>query len=380
MFIHYLLQPVLLLVAYSPFLASSRSIPNSIRYQVSAKAVEVETVQASGNSYARTLKLSDGTLLLGYAHESGTARTLEVSISKNDGQSFEPYSQITHRDSHADLSNLFLIEVGSTNPPTVLAAFRNHDKDDNDKFTYFRITICQSLDGGKTWEYLSQAVEFSADSTDGWGVWEPFMRIGDDGNIQLTYSGELSAHNQETFRTISSDGKSWSTPVDLQIHKESEQLRDGMQGIIKVKDQKDQRDALVMVFETTTRGEHAFNVEYAVSYDDGATYAARGNLYTPADAGRQAGSPQIINTGGDNLAVVFMTDEDMGSPNWPDVAQVKAVTSSGLKAGTIEWTTTPQVVGDGNSHWPGLLQFDGKVLGTFDQNGVVKAQIIDFRS
>lgn len=379
MFFNPLLHLLLLLVSYLPSLASSRSIPIPARDVARTEPVKVQTAHETDNSYARTLKLKDGSLLLGYTHFNSTSRTLEISRSLDDGQSFEPYGHVLHRDSFGDIDNIFLIEVGSTTPPTVLAAFRNHDKNQDGQYTHFRITICRSLDGGKTWRYISQAVEYSAGSTGGWGVWEPFMRHGDDGKIHLTYSGELSANNQQTFRTISEDGKYWSEPVDLQVHKDSEELRDGMQGIAKVKDQKTGRDALVMVFETTRRGDHKYNIEYAISYDDGATYVKRGNVYTPVD-GKQAGSPQIVCNDNGRLAVLFMTDESMSTQSWPGIAQIKSVTSTGLKDGVVEWTTAPRAVAEGNSHWPGLLGMDGNILGTYEINGDLKAEFIDIEN
>ncbi|KAK9769882.1 putative Sialidase [Seiridium cardinale] len=373
---------LLLLLSCLPFLASCRSIPK-VEYQdlssrnLSTTSIKIQPIQASNNSYVRAVQLSDNSLLLSYTHSDGAARTIEILRSTDDGQSFKPYGEIAHRDSNADMDNAFLLEVGHTKPPTVLAAFRNHDQNDDGDYTWFRITVCRSKDGGKSWKFASQAVEFSAESTDGLGVWEPFMRIGEGGKIEMTYSGELAADNQETFKTVSENGSTWSRPVNLKVHDESKKLRDGMQGIVKVKDQKNGTDALVMVFETTTRGESMFNVEYAVSYDGGSNYTDRDVVYMPADT-KQAGSPQVVNVGDHGLAVLFMTDESTSTQDWPSVAQVKSVTSDGLKDGKIEWSTTPEIVGDGDSHWPGLLGFDGKVFGTYDRSGAIQGKFLDF--
>ncbi|KAI1845897.1 hypothetical protein JX265_011207 [Neoarthrinium moseri] len=389
MFINTIIQAALLLLSCLPFLASSRSIPNPLAQRglelspraVQVQAVKVEATPASDNHYSRVTRLSDGSILLAYTHFNDKERTIQVLKSTNNGASFQPWGEIAHRTS-GDMDNVFLQEVGSTSPPTVLAAFRNHDKtDDNKAYTHFRITVCRSEDGGKNWKFLSQAHEFPAQpNADGFapGIWEPFMRIGADGNIQMTFSKELAKDDQQTFRTTSKDGSRWSPAVNLKVHKDDVKLRDGMQGIVKVKDQKDGRDALVMVFETTRRGEHVFSVEYAVSYDDGATYPERGLVYAPAGDKKNAGSPQIVNLGDKGLAVLFMTDESTPTQDWPAIAQIKGLTSAGLKGGKIAWGTRPEVVGNANSQWPGLLSFNGKILGVFDNDGVVQGRFLSW--
>jgi len=44
-------------------------------------------------------------------------------------------------------------------------AFRNHSKDSAGVYTYYRITICYSDDGGKTWQFLSEAASDPAGET-----------------------------------------------------------------------------------------------------------------------------------------------------------------------------------------------------------------------
>lgn len=65
----------------------------------------------------------------------------------------------------AYLTNLWQVTrgVGDVDNPVVLqlasrrflCAFRNHSKNSAGQYTWFRITLCYSDDGGKTWAYLS---------------------------------------------------------------------------------------------------------------------------------------------------------------------------------------------------------------------------------
>ncbi|KAI0121184.1 Sialidase [Xylariales sp. AK1849] len=381
------LQAVSLLVCL-PLLTSGLTIqhkhlvdPISVRDLGTLAVTETAVVQAveeSGNNYARTARLSDGSILLAYSHHNNTFRRLDVLRSTNNSTKFTPFGSIAAVQL-GDLDNVFLMEVPGSSPPEVLAAFRNHDLDANGDYTKFRITVCRSADGGRNWTYLSQAAQHTpaANETFPLGLWEPFMRMGSDGDIQLTYSGELAANNQETFRVVSSDGgATWTDPVDLRVHNASENLRDGMQGIVSVTDQSDGRAALVMVFETNPNT--TFNVGYAVSYDDGASWGNRSVVYVPP-SGRNAGSPQIVAISNNKLAVLFMTDESTDTQDWANVAQVKAVTSTGLNAGIVAWSDTPTLVSEEDSHWPGVLAMGDQILTVYDLDTVVEGKILSWK-
>ncbi|KAI1215197.1 glycoside hydrolase family 93 protein [Annulohypoxylon truncatum] len=326
-----------------------------------------ESTVNSAGTYPRLARLSDGGILSITTVYSGSTRTLTIARSDDNGATFSQIGSVAQ--STGDLDNGFLLQLPSG---TVLAAFRNHDLDANGVATYYRITVCSSTDGGVTWTFLSQAAENPADGYN--GLWEPFMRIANDGTIQLTYSGELSATNQETFRVTSSDGgATWTTPVNLQLHG-SQQLRDGMQGIVSTTDAATGEAALVMVFEINDNT-HVY-LGTVTSYDDGLTWGSRATIFRPAD--HNAGAPQIAAVGA-NLAVAFMTDEDRAVSDiaWPANADVKMIFSAQLRNGQLTWTTQTLELSVDSSYWPGAFQRDDNdVIAVYERGGVPYGRVI----
>jgi hypothetical protein len=344
-------------------------------------AINIAASPSSNNTYVRAAQLSDNSILLGYAHHDGVIRTISVLRSTDGGKTFSPYGTVAERDSGADMDNIFFLEVPGSSPPHVRAAFRNHDENSAGTYTEYRITVCRSTDGGATWAFLSQAATRTPTASQQLGIWEPFMRINAKGQVALTYSYELAANNQETYLVTSSDGgTTWTAPVNLKIHSTSESLRDGMQGIAAVTDQGNGAAALVMVLETTRRSTSLFSVEYAVSYNDGATWGNRSTVYVPS-ATRNAGSPQIANWGAHGLAVIFMTDESTATQGWPSIADVKTLASAGgLKNGVVIWNSAaaPELVSKSPSHWPGLLSMGTQVMALYDSNAVAMGKFLNW--
>ncbi|RAL12830.1 sialidase family protein [Aspergillus homomorphus CBS 101889] len=313
-------------------------------------------------TYPRLTRLSDGSLLSSFTRFSGDGeRTLVVAHSR-DGHRFEDIGEVTR--GRGDTDNLFLLEAA---PNVVLGAFRNHDHGPDGRPTHFRITVCRSQDGGRTWQFASQAAEKSG--ADGLGVWEPFMRMGRDGReVQLTYSQELAHNNQCTMLVRSTDhGSTWSAPVCL--HGSDDCRRDGMNGIAPTFDQARGRDALVMVFETNTKG--PMQLEGLISYDDGQTWGDRHVVYAPRDGHRHnAGAPQIASFADGTLAVVFMTDEDHEEVQWTKNACIKAVFGRPPQNGHIDWDHSSTLICGESSHWPGVFGLDGHtVMATYECGG-----------
>ncbi|KAJ5178703.1 hypothetical protein N7492_001913 [Penicillium capsulatum] len=304
-------------------------------------------------TYPRLARLSDGSILSSFTRFPEGKRALCLARSTDGGWSFEDFSEVTR--AAGDVDNMFVLEVA---PGVVLAAFRNHDSGPHGP-SHFRITVCRSRDGGRTWQFASQATEKGPP----FGVWEPFMRLGHRGEVQLTYSQEFAHNNQCTMRVVSHDhGSSWSPPVCL--HGDQDPLRDGMNGIATTHD--NGRGALVMVFETTQYG--PFNVEALISYDDGATWGHRHEVYRPPP-GHNAGSPQISSFADGSMVVAFMTDEDSAEVQWVKNAAVKVVFGRPPYNGHVQWSA-PSLISPASSFWPGVMALNQHTaLVTYDRGG-----------
>lgn len=304
-------------------------------------------------TYPRLARLSDGTILSSFTRFPDGKHALCVARSTDGGWTFEDLSEVTR--AAGDVDNMFLLEVA---PGVVLAAFRNHSSGPNGP-SHYRITVCRSMDSGRTWKYASQAAEKSPP----FGIWEPFMRLGQRGEVQLTYSHEFAHNNQSTMLVVSHDqGSSWSSPVCL--HGAHDPLRDGMNGIAPTHD--NGREALVMVFETTRYG--PFNIECLISYDDGATWGHRHEVYRPR-SGHNAGSPQIASFADGSTAVAFMTDEDSNQVKWVKNAAIKVVFGSPPRDGQIQWSA-PSLISPASSYWPGVMALnEHTALVTYDRGG-----------
>ncbi|KAK4196254.1 Sialidase [Triangularia verruculosa] len=322
-------------------------------------------------TYPRLCQLSDGSLLKSYtAFGAEKERILAVSRSTDQARSFEAVGEITR--SRGDCDNCFLLEL---RPGVVLAAFRNHDlRPEDGKPTWFRITVCRSEDGGRSWGYLSQAAEKGAPD----GLWEPFMRMGvGSQEVQLYYSAEGDlGQRQSTMLVVSGDGgETWSEP---RMVTGEEELRDGMVGIAEMRDRATGQEGLVMVMETTRYGPGRFSIEAVVSYDGGLSWGSRQEVYKPSGEERNAGAPQIgTMAGGEGVVVVFMTDEDGDGGVWPAGAKIKAVVGVGLKEGVISWSPDAGVVFEEGSAWPGILEVgDAEVLAVCERESKIGGRLL----
>jgi hypothetical protein len=169
--------------------------------------------------YARTVELSDGTLLATWENYSPEPPAVYFPIyqSKDSGVSWRQISKITDQVNNWGLRyQPFLYElprpVGGFPAGTVLAAGNSIPTD----LSQTKIDVYASTDGGLTWKFVSsvasggRAVPNNGETP----VWEPFVMMYKD-EIIVYYSDQRDpAHGQKLVHQTSKDLKNWDAPVD----------------------------------------------------------------------------------------------------------------------------------------------------------------------
>ncbi|KAL1617230.1 hypothetical protein SLS56_011093 [Neofusicoccum ribis] len=309
------------------------------------------------STYPRANFLSDGSLIGAYTarEDDGAEMIITIAHSTDAGVTWTEIGTVDRGPSATtDKDNPYPFQLPSGR---VLVAFRNHDRTAPTTWTYYRITICYSDDNGATWQYLSTPAEESNSAT---GVWEPFFRLAADGEtLQLYYSRENNASDQDSLMRTSTDGGlTWSDPTVLS-GAELPTSRDGMLGVAEVSGPGD----LIAVFETEMAGS-SFHIASVRSPDDGATWGNRKDVYIPATG--SAAAPQVINVGG-TLVVSFQSTEG-GNDN-----TMYIVTSGD---GGETWDNKI-VVMEPTSLWAGLLTLDDtSFLGMADHDGAKTQKVL----
>jgi hypothetical protein len=164
------------------------------------KASNTAVIDSAG-VYIRVTSARDGSLIAGYAAADGTQHVLRTARSTDGGQSWRHQGEVYRADMTThDLDNAFPLQLPNGR---ILYAYRNHDRP-HSAYTYYRITISYSDDSGKTFRYLSTVAERKASGVN--GLWEPFLRVANDGSLQCYYSAENSATDQDGFMRQSTDG------------------------------------------------------------------------------------------------------------------------------------------------------------------------------
>lgn len=333
------------------------AIPTSIAAPVDKRTGVVPTLSGAaevvgGGTYPRANYLSDGSIIGAYTAFANSDSIITIAHSTDEGVTWTEIGTVAQGPTATtDIDNPYPYQLPSGR---ILVAFRNHNRS-NGVYTFFRITICYSDDNGATWTYLSTPASDPGPTN---GNWEPFLRMAEDGTtLQLYYSRENSAADQDSLMRTSTDGGvTWSSATVIS-GADTTDARDGMLGVTQVSGSN-----LIAVFESETNG-GKFSVHSITSSDDGTTWGNRQTVYAPSGFNAQA--PQVTNVGG-TLVASFQTDENGGSGE-----AIKILTSGD---GGVTWedklTTFPAT-----SNWAGLLALDDDVsfLSLADHSGA-KAQ------
>ncbi|KKP02561.1 hypothetical protein THAR02_05332 [Trichoderma harzianum] len=294
--------------------------------------------------YIRASSTNNGGLIAGYTAHENNQSILRLAGSSDGGTSWHFVGEVYRADSTAhDVDNAMPLQLPSGR---IIYAYRNHDRSGG-SYTYYRITVSYSDDGGASFLYLSTVEQQAATPGTPNGLWEPFLRLATDGSLQCYYSAENNANDQDGYMKRSTDGGlTWSNWI--KVSGGDRTSRDGMIGVANINNSGN----LIAVFENTESG--PFSIDYVLSHDDGNSWGQRARLYT-ARNGKNAGAPQVVNVGG-TLVTSFMTNEDVAGTggNGIDGAQMKVVTSTD---GGSTWSGTT-ITGDAGSHWPGLYTVD----------------------
>lgn len=236
------------LLLLSNFAAPTRAAPTPLS-TTKRNTLSGSPVVFGAGTYPRATRLSDGSLLGVYTAFSGGNNVITTTRSTDNGASWQTFGEVTSGPSNAnDIDNPYVLQLPDATG-RVLCAFRNHSKDpSNGVYTYFRITVAYSDDKGKTWKYLSTASQDPGP----FGNWEPFLRLAKDGSLQIYYSRENSAADQDTIERFSTDGgRTWTSPTT--ISGTGIISRDGMTGVADVSGSN-----VMAVFESETNG--IFNI------------------------------------------------------------------------------------------------------------------------
>ncbi len=246
-------------------------------------------------SYPRATALSDGRMLVTFAHPTPGGRAIACVFSGDGGKTWTGYRRICEHSHPVDLDNAFPLQLTDG---TVLVAYRRYDRDRH----VFRIEASARGDGNH-WAARSTI------ATGTQGIWEPFLLPLPDGKVQVYYASEEGSYPDQRIemRTSTDGGKTWGTPVTVAQKKGS---RDGMPGVVRLNGQE-----LLAVFEAQDVPPFRFVIRGVRSQDFGKTWSATRELVYcpnhPVTAQWAAGAPSIIRLLDGRLMVSFQSDEEV---------------------------------------------------------------------
>jgi len=255
---------------------------------------EFRLIYPEAASYPRATALSDGRVMVAFAHPTLVGKAIACVFSNDGGKTWAGYRRICEHPTPVDLDNAFPLQLADG---TMLVAYRRHSREDH----IFRIEVSSSRDGNE-WAVRSIV------ATGTQGIWEPFLLSLSDGTVQAYYASEEGCYPDQRIemRTATDGGMSWGPPVTVAEKKGS---RDGMPGVVRLNGQE-----LLVVFEAQDQPPFRFVIRGVRSSDLGRTWSAtRPLIYRPNNlvaAPWAAGAPSVIRLTDGRLMVSFQSDEN----------------------------------------------------------------------
>ncbi len=291
--------------------------------------------------YPRLIQLRTGELLCACDAKIGEqGNRVLVTKSTDGGHNWEYLSTASFGKGDAANGHMLQLENGE-----LLLAYRLVDE------TRKTIRISKSSDKGKTWKHHSTV----AGNTK--GLWEPFLFKNSSNEILIFYANEEYNEDNPAYpqviemRKSSDNGRTWSQP---QIVSKSEHSRDGMPAVAGLRD-----GSIILVIEANYPP-HPLVLMQLKSMDSGRTWTERKLLYKPAEKGKRAAAPYVIQTETGPILVSFQTDEDKKQTG-ELVCEMKVIQSND-SGKTWGQHSKPFCIDNGFALWNSLIELEDKTL------------------
>jgi|GEM_PF-561448 len=265
--------------------------------------------EAPGTLYPREITLhhngdANGTILATWENYTTTTPYFPVYQSTNGGTSWTSLSRVTDTvNGYGMRWEPFLYElpaaVGALPAGTILAAGLSVPADKSST----EILLFDSTDRGATWSFLSSVAKGGAGLTadPNTPVWEPFI-LYYQGQLVVYFSDQRqnSTHSQLLDHETSTDGITWSAPVDDVVYP-SQSARPGMTTVAAMNNGK-----WIMTYELCQTTGGSCPVYYKIGTDPLGFNSITGQQLLPVDGSHPCCQPYVAWTpsGGTNGTIV----------------------------------------------------------------------------
>ena len=148
---------------------SANPLYRRVPLQPTVDPTAVPLSPTGGGTYPRLANVQ-GAILAAFTAFDGDTHILTITRSTDGGQTFTAWGTVA--SGTGDLDNPDLIQLPNGN---IVCTYRNHDGNNYNNYTFFRITSSLSTDGGKSWTFLSQVDQRAAAGHN--GLWVSHLII-----------------------------------------------------------------------------------------------------------------------------------------------------------------------------------------------------------